>query len=341
MKKTVAMVLVLGVLLLVGCGSGGSSAGKSEAAKAPETKSAEKVELKVAHTLANTEETHLVVVDMAKRIAEKTNGNFVINVYPNAELGSNVDNLEQMMRGANIMSLMSPDFLATYVPDIGILDGPFLFSDYKDFKKITASSWYADVSAQMEKKGIKLLAMDWFFGSRHIAAKKVLKTPADLKGIRFRSAASPGRVAMTVAMGANAIQMNWSETYSALNQGIVDACEAPLSTLYGSKIYEVCKNIALTGHILSIMGVEISASWFNALSPENQKLLTDEINKTGEIYNERVVANEAEWRKKLEAEGVAFNEVDKAAFRKACESFYTKFPNWTPGLYDTVKAILK
>ena len=135
--------------------------------------------------------------------------------------------------------------------------------------------------------------------------------------------------------------MNWSETYSALNQGIVDACEAPLSTLYGSKIHEVCKKIALSGHILSIMGVEISAGWFNSLSPEFQKVLVEEINKAGDIYSERTVAKESEWRKKLETEGVAFNEVDKAAFRKACESFYTKFPNWTPGLYDTVKAILK
>ena len=149
--------MVFGAFLLTGCGSGGSSGGKPEAAKAPEAKAVPKVELKVAHTLANTEDTHLVTVDMAKRVAERTNGAFVIQVYPNAELGSNVDNLEQMMRGANIMSLMSPDFLATYVPDIGILDGPFLFNDYKDFKKIAASKWYGDVSAQMEKKGIKLL----------------------------------------------------------------------------------------------------------------------------------------------------------------------------------------
>jgi tripartite ATP-independent transporter DctP family solute receptor len=348
MKKKIALFLslCLCVAMMAGCAqsASGPSAQTPPSGPAPSTPTGStppRTDLKVSHTLANTEDTHLCTVDMAQRISEQTGGNFDIQVYPNSELGGNVDNLEQMMRGANVMSLMSPDFLATYVADIGILDGPFLFNDYTDFKKITVSDWYAGIAGQMEEKGIKLLSMDWYFGARHLTTQKEVKTPADLKGMRIRSAASPGRVVMTEAMGANPVQMNWAETYSALNQGIVEGCEAPLSTLYSSKIFEVCSRIALTGHIQSIMGVEISDSWFNSIDPSYQKLLTDEIEKTGDILNQRVVESESGWREKLEAEKTLFNEVDKDAFRAACEVFYTKFPEWTPGLYETVKTVLQ
>ena len=333
MKKII--LICIGFCLLTGTHlfAGGSS-DKSQPGKA---------ELKISHTQSTAEDMHIAGAEMAKRITERSKGNFTVQVYPNGELGGYNDNLEQMSRGVNLMVTMSPDFLATYEPDFGILDGPFLFNDYTEFGKVQNSPWFATAAKRLEDKGIKILSMKWYFGARHIAAKKVVSSPADLRGVRFRTAPSLGRIAMTAAFGANPIQMNWQETYNALNQGIVEACEAPLSTLHSSKIYEVCKNIALTGHIRALLTVDVSTKWWNGLSAEYQKLLKEEVDNGEKDLNARTSRKEAEWQKKLESEGAIFNaNIDKDAFRKSCEAFYKEFASkWTPGLYETMRAILK
>ena len=327
MKKLVLLFVCIGILMsFLGCARDRS----------------DRVELMISHILSTTEDKHISLVEMAQRLYERSNGTFVAHVFPNAEIGGHSDNLAQMVRGANVMGIMSTDFLAPYVPDFAILDGPFLFNDHTEFAKIQDSEWFADASRRLYERGLKLLSIRWYFGARHIASRIPINSPDDLVGLRFRSAPSPGRVLMTSLMGASPIQMSWPETYSALQQGIVEATEAPLSTLFGSRIHEVCPHITLTGHIHSIFSVLVSVSWFNSLSPEHQRLLLEEIDITEKILNERTVNSEARWREMLESEGAIINDrIDREAFRRVTAPFYTEFPEWTPGLYNTIRGILQ
>ena len=158
--------------------------------------------------------------------------------------------------------------------------------------------------------------------------------------MKIRSASSATRVGMLEALGATVTQMSWNEVYSALNQGVCDGCEAPLSTLYNSKIYEVCKNITLDGHIRAIWSVNMSNDVFNSLPEEYQQILTEEIANMAPTTIERVTADEAAYQEKLEAEGVTFYECDHEAFAEATRSVYDTIPGWTDGLYDRVSDII-
>ena len=330
MKKiTLAIVLLTAACLVVfGAGQKDSSAQKT-------------VELKIAHVLPTNEPIHQVLVEMGKRIMDRSQGSIKVQVYPNSELGNNKDNLEQIRRGANIIAIADPGYISDYVPDYGVMNGPFLYRDYTGIAKLAASKWHQDMVKQSAEKGIKILAMDWYFGSRHVISDKVIKNTDDMKGLKVRVPPNKVWIETIKAMGGSPTTLQWSEVYSGLSQGVVDAAEAPLSTLYGSKLYEAKKKIALTGHFKAIVGLEMSQKLFESMTPEQQKILTEEVAWGGKEATKRVADSESEWRKKLEAEGVVFNDVDLDNFANACQVVYTQFPAWTPGLYERVKAELK
>ena len=348
MKKMMSLILALTMALsLTACG-GSSKAdapadNSSNASDTADTATPDKVyTLKMAYTISGDETVAQCAQEMAKKVEERTNGGLVFENYPNGELGSDVDSLELCAQGANVIFFGTPDFLNTYVADLGILDGPFLFADASEFAKVDQSDWMAERRQQLEALGIKNLGMCWLFGNRHLTytGSKGVTTRADLKGMKIRSASSATRVGMLEALGATVTQMSWNEVYSALNQGVCDGCEAPLSTLYNSKIYEVCKNITLDGHIRAIWSVNMSNDVFNSLPEEYQQILTEEIANMAPTTIERVTADEAAYQEKLEAEGVTFYECDHEAFAEATRSVYDTIPGWTDGLYDRVSDII-
>jgi len=299
-----------------------------------------KVVLKVAHVFATTEPVHQELVKMAESIMEKSNGSIEVQVYPNSELGSNMDNLEQTAHGTNIVCVVDPAQLATFAPDYAIMNGPFLFETYKDIEKLANSDWHEEIKQQCSEKGIKILAEGWYWGARHLISDRVIENPEDLKGMKVRVPPVKMWTETIKAMGAVATPLEWSEVYSGLSQGVVNGAEAPLATIYGSKLHEACDYIALTGHFMGLTGLAMSQEVFDSMSEEQQTILQEAVDEVGKHISDICAQAEGDWKKRLEEEGVQFNEVDKASFRKSCEKVYTKFSEWSPGLYDRVVEIL-
>ena len=190
-------------------------------------------------------------------------------------------------------------------------------------------------------EGIKLLAMDWYFGERDIISKKPINSPDDMKGLKIRVPSNTMWTATMEALGAAPTTIQWSEVYSALDQGVVDAAEAPLATIYSSKLQEAAKYISTTGHFTGIIGLQMSQKVWDSMTEEQQTALTECIEEEGKIYSENVLGSEQEYREKLEAEGVTFIDVDRAPFQELCQSVYTKFPEWSDGLLETVQAAMQ
>ena len=313
----------------------GTETGDSTNAGAPEDK---KVVLKLNHVQSNTDPVQEAFLELADMVKERSGGSIEIQVYANSELGSNKDNLEQVAGGASIIAVGDTGFLADYVPDIGIMNGPFLYGSYEDLLKLTDSQWYGQMEDACSEQGIKLLAMNWYFGERHIISKKPIHTPDDMKGLKVRVPSNTMWTATMESLGAAPTTIQWSEVYSALDQGVVDAAEAPLATIYTSKLQEAAKNIAMTGHFTGIIGLEMSQDVWDSMSAGQQAVMEECIKEVGESYSNSVIASEKDWRAKLEAEGVVFTDVDREPFKEACASVYSKFPEWSEGLYETIEA---
>src|SRR5688572_20097012 len=144
---------------------------------------AQDVTLRVTHEMAAQDAINIAAQRFAERVAERTDGRIDVKVFPAAQLGHDNDTMEQIKLGADMIVITNPGGAApSEVPDLSILDGPYLFDSMADYRKLVKSDWFKSVSDQLEQKaGMKLLAANWLFGVRHVLTEKPIRTPNDMK----------------------------------------------------------------------------------------------------------------------------------------------------------------
>jgi len=258
-----------------------------------------------------------------ERIEERSNGELTLRIFPNSQLGSDEDVLEQIRSGANFAILVDAGRLSEYQPELGILSAPYLVEDPSDYDQITSSDLYESwVDELAENSGLRLLNYNWFQGSRQMLTKKPVNTPADLDGVRVRTINSPVWIKTISGMGATPTPLPWTEVYSALQLGVIDGAEAQLTAANGQNLQEVVTNIALTKHIHLMTGLATSEAWYQSL-PENLRTIVDEeLFQAGADASQATIDAQASVRANMEAAGVTFNEVDTSVFREAVSGVY-------------------
>ena len=185
-----------------------------------------------------------------------------IQVFPSEQLGSGKDVNEMIRQGANVMNITDPGYLSDFVPDIGVLNGPYLIKDPNDYDKLLASDWYKGIEKKLEAAGFKLVMANGFFGQRHLIADKPVRKPEDMAGMTVRVPPNTMWIETFKAMGARPTTVQWSEVYNALQQNVVAGAEAPLGSLWGSKLHETRKVISMTGHFTAFVMWPINAGYF-------------------------------------------------------------------------------
>ena len=297
--------------------------------------------IKVAYENNPGEPLDLAVQEWAKLFAKKTGGKGELKLFPSSQLGSKKDVTEQMKLGSGIITITAGGFLADYVPDFGILMGPYLANDYKDLFKLAKTPWYADLSEKLAAKGLRVLTTNWLYGTRHFLLKKPAKTPEELKGVKLRSPNNRIQIEAIQSMGATPTPMPLSEVYPALSTGVIDGTESPISVFYAMKAFEAAKYLVKTGYIHNISQWIIGEKYFKKLPADVQKALMESAEEAGDIMTNSVMKAEQEAVEKLKQAGVTIIEVDREAFKKAAMPTYKKFPEWTPSLYEKVQGYMK
>lgn len=273
-------------------------------------------------------------------LAKRTSGAIEVKLFPNSQLGSDEDVLEQARAGAPVAVVVDGGRLANFVKEFGVLGAPYLASGYDGIRKVVTSDLFEEWVSKLSKaSGHQVLSFNWWQGERHLWTAKPVKTPADLKGNRMRTIGSPVWLSTINAMGATATPMPYAEVYSALEQKVIDSVEAQLPAGYGSKLFEVTKYVTKTGHINLITGLVTSAKWFNSLSADHQKALREEALKAGDVASYGTRDKLAEIEKNLKAAGMTIDEIDVAPFKNATAGVYDKLGYGD--LRDKLQAIAK
>ena len=350
-KKKLFAGLLLGMsivgLTLTGCGGGKTEAPPADkpVAEAPSTDATDeddyKLVLKLSHVFSPDEQLTKSMDWVAERIFEKTDGAIEIQTFSQGQLATYKDGIEQVVRGADFISVEDPSYLGDYVPDFTALVGPMLYNSYDEYIEMLETDLVADMIKKAEDEGIKILGLDYVFGFRNVITDKVITTPEDLKGVKIRTPGSQLFIETLNAMGAMATPLPWGETVSAMQQGVVDGIEGSEFTNLGNKIYDVRKNVANTGHFLGTCGVYISTDVWDKIPEKYQAIVADEIEKGGKEMLGISKEEHSDVVKELESYGVKFNEVDKPAFVEATKGIYETFPGLTPGIFDMLQEELK
>ena len=307
-------------LLLAGCAV--------VALQAAPARAQDTIRIRFAHSLSTTEPAHLAAEFFARNVAQRTANKVQIQVFPSEQLGPGKEVNEMIRQGANVMNITDPGYLSDFVPDIGVLNGPYLIKDPKDYAKLLASDWYKGTEKKMEAAGFKLIMANGFFGQRHLIADKAVRKPEDMAGMTVRVPPNTMWVETFKSMGARPTTVQWSEVYNALQQNVVAAAEAPLGSLWGSKLHETRKVISMTGHFTAFVMWPINVNFFNKLPADVRAILLDEGRKAGDEMTRLTLELQSEYVSKFKAAGVTFvSDVDLLRSRNPPRRCTRRFRN--------------
>ena len=274
---------------------------------------AEPITLRVNMSEGAASNKSLAIEEVKKEIEEKTEGRVLVEIHNNGELGTFQDDVEAIVSGANIVSGTSPSAYCDYgSPDLMGLDLMMCMRSYEDCDTLNQSELFAELSRQLEESsGIKALAVNWGNMPRCVLANKPINTVEDLKGMIVRVPLAT-YIAFFSRLGCTTQSMTLSDTYTALSQGTIDACEFGYDTLYNNSMYEVAKYCYVTQHTYAPSLWSMNADLFYSMSEADQQVVMDAFYHGGQIFEKMNDENMTEYRTKMEEQGVTFVEPSEA-----------------------------
>lgn len=295
-------------------------------------------EIKLAHALEVTHPVHLAMVYMAERVKEKSGGKMTLEIYPNAQLGSERECLELLQIGSLGMTKVSAAVLESFSPNYKVLSLPYIFKSKEHYFRVLESTIGDQFLAEGEKYWFKGLTF-YDAGSRSFySTQKPINHPQDLKGMNIRVQLSPTAIAMINAFGGAATPTAWGELYTALQQGVVDGAENNLPSFYLSRHYEVSKYLSLNEHTMVPDLLMISTVVWDQLTEQEQKWLQEAADESAVEQRKLWAAAEAEALEAVKKAGVIVSVPDKEPFSELVEPLYETYRN-EPEVYSLIKRI--
>src|SRR3981081_2066374 len=237
--------------------------------------------------------------------------------FPDNQLGQEIDVINSVKLGVIDLMVSGSSISANLVPLVGTFDLGYLFSSYQQqTKAFDAGASKPIEEALLKGANIRVISWAYNFGARSVLAKKPVKTPEDLAGLKIRTLPNPIITECLRLMGAAATPLAFGEIYTALQAGVLDGLHhAPQNNL-ASKFYEPSKNYALTQHIFSPLAIYFSDATFNRMDAKLREGFLDAAQKAAVDTRTHGLAVEKEALTALADKGVTVVECDKEAFRK-------------------------
>jgi len=289
---------------------------------------AQPVVIKFSHVVAADTPKGKASEFFAKKATELTKGAVKVEVYANSALYKDKEEMEALQIGS--VQMLAPS-LAKFGPlgvkEFEAFDFPFMFDNYAELHKVTQGPAGAALLAKLEPKGIKGLAY-WDNGFKSFSANMPVKMPADLKGKKLRIQSSKVLEEQIRSVGGIPQVMAFSEVYQALQTGVVDGTENPISNFYTQKMHEVQKHLTLTNHGYLGYAVIVNKKFWDGLAAPVRTQL-EQAMKEATDYANKIAQEEND----LSLEGVkksgkttvyAPTKEERDAFKKAMTPVHTK-----------------
>ena len=288
----------------------------------------EPIVIKFSHVVANDTPKGKAAEMFAKRAAELTKGKVKVEVYANSTLYKDKEEMEALQLGA--VQMLAPS-LAKFGPlgvkEFELFDLPFIFSNYDDLHKVTTGQVGKQLLTKLEGKGIRGLAF-WDNGFKSFSLNSPIKAPADLKGKKMRIQSSKVLEEQMRSVGSLPQVMAFSEVYQALQTGVVDGTENPISNLYTQKMYEVQSHLTLTDHGYLGYAVIVNKKFWDGLPEDVRKQLDEAMVQATRYANQiaRVENEESLDKVKKSGKTVVYvpTKEERLAFKKAMVPVHKK-----------------
>jgi TRAP-type transport system periplasmic protein len=262
----------------------------------------------------------------AREVEKRTSGRYKVQNFYSGALGAERESIEALQVGTLDLTVTSTGPVPNFVPEVAILDIPFLFKDYAQARATLDGPIGQDMLKKFPAKGIVALAWGEN-GFRHMTNNKhPVLAPDDLKGLKMRTMENPVHMQAYKAFGIIPTPMAFTELFTALQQGTVDGQENPLSVISSAKFDQVQKYMTLTGHVYSPALILMSKAQYDKLSAADQQAFLDAAKEGVKANRARIDDDERKAVADLKSKGMTIVEtVDKAKFQAVLGPTFIEF----------------
>ena len=283
-------------------------------------------EIKIGYALAQNSHFGAGALAWSESVEKATQGAFKFKHFPSSALGGERELIEGLTLGTVEAVIVSNGAVSNFVPDAGVMDVPFLFRDTAHARAVLDGKFGEDLLAKFRGRG--LIALAWGEqGFRHLTnSKRDVVKPEDAKGLKIRVTENQTHITAFRQLGIAPTPMSWPEVIGALQQGIIDGQENPISVIVSAKLWQVQKHMSLTAHVYAPMALIVSPVVWNSLNDAQKKAFTEGARAGGLASRKFVDDVEKSGVEEIKKNGVnVITNVDKAAFRTALAPAYKQF----------------
>ena len=289
-------------------------------------------------------ETHPLCQSVAKFgeiLAEKTDGRLSLDIYYSAALGDKATTAQGMQTGTIDGAMLMSGVIADYGCDqLRVFTLPYLFDSVAHARAFETGEGGKALfdSVQSSDTGIVCIGAYQESARNYFFTKKAVQSPADMKNMQIRCQEGSVYYDAVEALGAYAQSVAFSELYSALQSGVVDGAEQPLSGFVSNAFPEVAKYYVMDGHEISPNLILFSEITWNKLTAEDQAIILEAMEESVPYFEELSDAKDAEYLQQIKDSGVEIIEVNVAEWQEACQSVYDKYGTEYADIIAAVKA---
>lgn len=278
--------------------------------------------IKLSHVVNEQDGFHIAALKFKELVEERTDGELIIEIHPNAELGDERTLLEGMQMGVIDMGVITNGPVSNFYPEMGVFEMPFLFASPEEAYYILDGSIGQRVLDNLSNVGLKGLAYAER-GFRNLTnSKRAVETPEDMDKLKIRVMENQVYIDTFKALGANAIPMAWTEALTALQQGTIDGQENPINVIYSFKLYETQDYLSITRHTYAPAIFVMSQLKFDSLSRENQQIFKEAAQEAAEYERNWNTQERDKQLAAIKESGMQVSYPDLTLFQEAVESVY-------------------
>lgn len=278
----------------------------------------------------------------AKGFEEELNrlapGRFKVQHFPGGSLGGEREMVESLQLGTLQMAITGTAIIGNFVPEMMVMDIPFLFRDSAHARNTLDGQIGKDLLNKFNQKNLVGLTFGEI-GFRHITDnKKAIKTADDLRGLKIRTMENPVHLAAFRALGAQPTPMAWTEVMTALQQGTIDGQENPISIIVSTKLWQTQKYMTLSRHVFTPIAFTMSGAFFTKLSPADQDIIRKAAINGRTTNRQYIDQVEKSGLDEIRKNGMQVTtEIDTVDFQKKLEPVYKQYGEKFADLITSIK----
>jgi tripartite ATP-independent transporter DctP family solute receptor len=297
-------------------------------------------------TLASAQEnTALGLESFKKEVEKKSKGGIKVEIYYSGTLLADTQDIPAILKGNSEMSIAGATYFTEYMPELNVMNMGYLYRDYDHANKVLNGPIGKEVFKRIANKVGILPLTAYYFGARTINLRtdREITQPSDLAKVKLRVPTTDSFIFLGKALGANPSPLAYSELYTALQTGVVDGQDNPLSAIISNKLYEVTKSVTLTKHMIDFNWAIIGAKFYNSLSPKYKTIVRNAMIHGGEVVTAANLKAEANAVSFLKEKGLKVYTPNISKLRNAVLDAYLKDPSvtkgWDMSLYKKIQAV--